>query len=403
MGLRDLFKTAPTSVDANDGAVVPAVELLQFKKDDSETYEDWGYRLAGQTRGGSANHRNYLYKVINDIKQAQQRDKQKQDAYKEGLNRQIMDKEAEIERYRKDIDDRKGLIEALKEKIEKLNLNITEKSANDVVDKLGLIIGTLILLFITVYLLIFYSSASYSAFFRVFTIDSTNLTQAIFDAQALTKAWHDGFTELVLILTIPFVFLGLGYLIHKFQEDKKYIKLTVVVLGTFLFDAILAYEIVKKIYEIKAANSFDDLPEYSVAMALEDVSFWVIIFSGFMVYLIWGFIFDIVMNGYNKEKRQEQRTAKERQEIAQCERRLSDHEKEIASLQSKINEVGQEKAKLINERDTTFTIDRVEISQELTNFHAGWLRYLKGLNNQTQSEIISSCQSMFDEIIATIN
>ena len=127
--------------------------------------------------------------------------------------------------------------------------------------KASFLIGIIIITFLTLYLFIFYSSATYSAFFKEFQLTELGVASSIFDAQALSKAYRDGITELLLILTIPFVFIGLGYLIHKFQEQKssaKYFKITLLILVTFIFDTILAFEITEKIYSVKASNSFQD-------------------------------------------------------------------------------------------------------------------------------------------------
>jgi len=153
-------------------------------------------------------------------------------------------------------------------------------------------IGLSLLLPITIYLFVFYISASYSAFFKDFETDS--LTAAIFDANALTKAITDGWLEAVFVGTIPFVFMGLGYLVHMFQKTKKamsYLKLAVLFLLTFMFDIILAYLIEKKIFDFDRV-----LGEiFSPALAAKSVNFWGIIFAGFVVYVIWGLVFDFVM------------------------------------------------------------------------------------------------------------
>ncbi|WP_242156374.1 ABC transporter permease [Aestuariivivens sediminis] len=161
--------------------------------------------------------------------------------------------------------------------------------------KAQLIIGLFLLIPITIYLFVFYISASYSAFFKDF--ETGSLTAAIFDANALSKAISDGWLEAVFVGTIPFVFMGLGYLVHMFQINKSlmsYLKLGALFLLTFMFDVILAYLIEKKIFE------FDRIlgQEFSPEIAVKSVNFWGIIFAGFVVYVIWGLVFDFVMKEY---------------------------------------------------------------------------------------------------------
>ncbi|MFC6244021.1 hypothetical protein [Flavobacterium psychroterrae] len=105
-------------------------------------------------------------------------------------------------------------------------------------------IGLFLLLPITLYVLVFYISASYSAFFKEFANDS--LTAAIFDANALTNSFNASWLEGVLVTTIPFVFMGLGYVIHMVQKGKgikNIFRIMALFVTTFLFDALLAYQI----------------------------------------------------------------------------------------------------------------------------------------------------------------
>ncbi|GGH76979.1 ABC transporter permease [Phaeocystidibacter marisrubri] len=155
-------------------------------------------------------------------------------------------------------------------------------------------IGLSVLIPISIYLFVFYISASYSAFFKEFRTDS--LTAAIFDARALSKAFNDGLLEAVFVCTIPFAFMGLGYLIHMFMKNKSTVKVAILIGITFIFDVILAYQIDKNVYEFtRTLNS----PAHNLGFALQNAQFWGIIFAGFVVYLIWGLVFDFTMKEFH--------------------------------------------------------------------------------------------------------
>ncbi|GAB4206482.1 MAG: hypothetical protein Fur0023_16380 [Bacteroidia bacterium] len=277
----------------------------------------------------------------------------------------------------------KAVIENLNREIHDIRQN-PQHYTNEKISKAGIIFGGVILFFLTIYLFVFYSSASYSAFFKEFNLNDIGVANTIFDPQAISKAWNDGLTELILILTIPFVFLGLGYLIHKFQEEKswkKYPKIIMLIIVTFAFDSILAYEISEKIYNIKAANSFQSLPPYSISMAIESVTFWLIIFAGFVVYLIWGFVFDFFMEAYEKLDHI-RALIKERQEkIKEKQTEINKLEEEINKLNYKIGENNTEIEKLKKQIEL---IDKASITREklktielaVMKFLDGWLEYL---------------------------
>lgn len=198
--------------------------------------------------------------------------------------------EESIQKEEKSIINHRNDIVDVKTNPEKFGLDIQSKP------KAQFNIGLIVLIPITFYLLVFYISASYSAFFKKF--DSDELSAAIFDGKAFSKALEDGLLVGVFIATIPFAFMGLGYLIHMFQKQKGWvsnIKIVMLFLITFIFDAILAYQIEMKIYNIEKTP---DSPPFNVNIAFTSVEFWGIIFAGFVVYVIWGLVFDFIMKEY---------------------------------------------------------------------------------------------------------
>ncbi len=196
----------------------------------------------------------------------------------------------------------------LNESIDKLKYEIVDVRVNPqkhIDDGKGgtaqFFIGLGLLLPITLYLLVFYISASYSAFFKEFANDS--LTAAIFDGEALNNSFKISWLEGLLVITIPFVFMGLGYVIHMMQKEKEIkntFKIVALFTTTFLFDGLLAYQIEKKIYDFNKTT--DSLP-YNLKVALGEAEFWMIIFAGFVVYIIWGLVFDFVMKEHENKDR----------------------------------------------------------------------------------------------------
>jgi len=216
------------------------------------TYSEFGFIQAGKLGGTVAGLRVSLQKIYYDFKQCVKEDCARQEEFKKPYRIKIEDYKGDNERLGKKIEKYRTIdIPNSKQKIDNLKVELSHIKQNpheitgDNAGTTSLIIGGIILFFLTLYLFIFYSSASYSTFFKQFTLNEIGVANSIFDAKALTKALADGLPELLLILTIPFVFLGLGYLIHKFQQQKgfkKYIKISILILVTFVFYAILAYK-----------------------------------------------------------------------------------------------------------------------------------------------------------------
>ncbi|MFV5686443.1 ABC transporter permease [Flavobacterium sp. GB2R13] len=235
-------------------------------------------------------------------------------SFEDQCRKQILEQERlkqpykeEQEKSRTELKKSETAIAIYEQKEQEFNRNI-DKAQQEIVDvkvnpkkyiddgkgqKAQFYVGLILILPITLYLLVFYISASYSAFFKEFADDS--LTAAIFDADALTNSFKASWLEGVLVITIPFVFMGLGYIIHMVQKGKgikNIFRMIALFTTTFLFDGLLAYIIEKKIYDF---NKTLDSPPYNLRIALEQAEFWMIIFAGFVVYIIWGLVFDFVM------------------------------------------------------------------------------------------------------------
>jgi hypothetical protein len=262
--------------------------------------------------------------------------------------------------------------------------------------KVQFYIGLLLILPITLYLIVFYVSAAYSAFFKDF--ESTKVFAAIFDAQAFRKAMEEGIMEGIFICTIPFVFMGLGYLIHMFQTAKSkmwQVKLTVLFLITFIFDTILAYQIEKKIYDF---NKTLDSPPFNFEIALTTADFWGIIFAGFLVYVIWGLVFDFIMKEYDN-------LDKIKGFIRQKHEEKGLLAAKVEKLKAELNEVKQEitetMGNLNKERQLIdgFIFPNRKYLEMHTAYTQGWFMAISkeiALPHQAQRDLIQACKDQSD-------
>lgn len=294
------------------------------------------------------------------------------------LEESISNIEKKIISYKNDMVD-------VKRNPEKYGLEVDKKP------KAQFYLGLAVLIPITFYLLVFYMSASFSAFFKTF--DTEELTAAIFDGNALSKAIEDGWLEGVFIATIPFAFMGLGYLIHMFQKHKNwasYVKIATLFAVTFVFDAILAYQIEQKIYEIQKTP--DSLP-YDLAIAFSSVEFWGIIFAGFIVYIIWGLVFDFIMKEYDNFDKIKSFIRTKQEDIKNSEvsltkliQKLNPIKEEISGIDGKINDLQR-------------TIDGFVFSNKhYLTYHAEYVKgwFLAIADNfdarKRRDELLSKCQ-----------
>lgn len=390
--LKDFFKK-------HKEPLIQAVEdtIKEYTEEvDEKTYEEWGFEQAQKQNGNLLSFKGSMNLVKEHFKNKEFENHQKKqdnitNAKKEldTLEHDIQGKEASKEFLNEKIQNLKNKIEELKKDIIRIREN-PQEVLKDKTSSVGFIFGLVILSFLTIYLFIFYSSASYAGFFKNFA-DGDNVTSSIFDPQALVKAYEEGTTELILILTIPFIFLGLGYLIHKFQEGKgvvKYFKIGMMILITFAFDALLAYKIEKGLYEVeRLMDPTGTMPPHKLSMALDSENFWLVIFAGFIVYIIWGFLFDFVMEAYDKLdiikqaiKARETEIKIYQDDIQKTEDDIQKTEEEIIELKKKT--LGFQSVMSGN----TIIIDWTEFGKTLLEFTSGWASWMTA-NKKSKEEI----------------
>tara|TARA_R110002020_G_scaffold262126_1_gene476439 strand:+ start:5093 stop:6355 length:1263 start_codon:yes stop_codon:yes gene_type:complete len=316
------------------------------------TFFESGYGSSKQAEGNHRVFKTCLEEVYMDYKGKCRENEQLQNELKAPYLDEKGRQETELKKRKTVLSLLEESISNLEDKIRGLKQDMVEVKRKpeiygldvDKRPKAQFYIGLCVLLPITLYLLVFYISASYSAFFKDFNSDK--LGEAIFDAEAFTKAFGASLLEGIFVTTIPFAFMGLGYLIHMFQKQKgilSYLKIFMLFGVTFIFDAILAYLIERKLYDFYKTP---DSPPYNLPIAFSSVEFWGIIFAGFIVYIIWGLVFDFIMKEYEnfdliksfiRSKREEIQNSEA--ETLKIKEKLPTIKEEISGFEGKITDL----------------------------------------------------------------
>ncbi|AYZ14293.1 beta-carotene 15,15'-monooxygenase [Chryseobacterium arthrosphaerae] len=422
ISIKNLFKLKSVPIESQQEILSKNETDLKDESPEEtrkRTYHESGYRDSSRTNGNHSTLSICLDAVYSKFQNEEKEMVEKQQKLKESYVNEQKNKETEIKALtvsqetkeellknkNREIENHQHTIENLKAEIldlprnpEKHNVKATKGASAK------FWIGLFLLIPITLYLGTFYISTSYSAFFKSFDAKST-VIQSVLDAQAFSKAWNEGVIEGAFVTLIPFVFLGLGYLIHMFWENKtraNYIKLGLLFMVTFIFDCILAYEIESKLYEL---NKTFESPPFDIKIAFTKIQFWGIIFAGFIVYIIWGLVFDFVM----KEHREKDKIKNE-QEIRQ--KRVEFFQEKISILKKEIEEImaniGNTKELIIKTRgrieELQNIIDGVIIPTKDYKLYAseyvqGWITFIGEKIAVSRTEK----QTMIDDCIATYN
>lgn len=378
-----------------------------------ETYRDYGFRVAGLSEGSIHTLPPCLQSVYFGIKKEQETDATLQEELQANLSRKKAEIEAEKERKQNQLDESKQKLDQLTDNLkdEKAKLVAIEAASyeRNKSEWIALVISGILLIPFTVYFFIFYSSVAYSAFFKEFGLGQLGgdgefkLSQAIFDGAAIPNAYNDGFGELLFILFMPIIFLAFGFILNRWERETgylKYIKIPLMIGVAFIFDALLAYEICEKIYNLDSMMQLEARPEYSVGLAAQDPRFWVIICLGFVSYLIWGFVFGYFVKAWenldlNKTKKKE------------CEEKINELNASIEAeknngrlLKDEIAKMNPQITEIESQMGVSARYDLAKIKLELANFFAGWQQYLAALH---KSEIEKQeATNVFNNMVESI-
>lgn len=391
-----------------------SVTIMTENRKYRETYKEYGYRMAGRCEGGLQAFVPCLQSVYLGMKKEQEEDEVLQQSLKVDLQNKRASKENEKEREDNNLlafKDKQQMLETeLDEKRQELAQLKTETYRRNRSAWITLIISGIILIPFTLYFFIFYSSVGYSAFFKEFTLNALaesgdfKLAEAIFDSQALSSAMTEGFVALLFILLMPIIFLAFGFILNRWEREKgwfKWIKIPLIILAAFVFDALLSYEICEKIYNLHTQMSLEVLPQYSFSLASKDPKFWIIICLGFVSYLIWGITFGYFIKSLDQldlnRILQDQLCndiEKIRNKVVESQDKQHETANKIADLKAEIQKLENQ----INGTIARYDVNKIKL--ELNNFHAGWQQYLAGMNKPGDEK--DDITKEFERIVNTL-
>ena len=400
--LFDGFRT-PNGRDNNNMPVMGTGVRNDEDRREGESNEQWGKRICGIVTGTLTALRAYLQRAYYFLYNRQVENVQLQEQARINTQMQIDSKNSEIRLITSQVDEANTRVNSLTRRIDDLRTEQREiRNGNERVNReqrLKLIISLVILIPLSVYLFLFYSSTIYAAFIRS-SETLTGVANAMFDGNALSNAYSEGIWIFAICIFAPAIFFALGFALHFFSEQKAYLKLVAILLITFAFDCILAYMIGKRLHEygIIIGEPMDEV--YSISMAIRDVNSWAVIFCGFIVYVLWGIVFDICMNAYNGLDLNRTRLADIDRIINDCQDRIQNERNTINDLTQQRGRIEDDVRRLMTRLGNEAYIDYSSIRQEMTEFFSGWITMMQVLqiNEDTQNQ----ARGIFDNEILSL-
>lgn len=255
-------------------------------------------------------------------------------------------------------------------------------------------INSFFLVMLSVYLFLFYVATVYKALF----IDLGQLAEQMSDPGGLIGAgalpgpremWEAMRYNIVVIFA-PFIFYGFGYALHVILEQKskwKYLSIVLIVAVTFVLDFLIAYKIHLNTNQVMELMGLDN----EVLHWSQSPTFFIIIFMGFIVFIIWS----ILLHAWIKEWGKKDITGRIDEAIHNLRNEVKFFDKQKEEYQHKIAET-ESKIRYLNQRLNNIQIPESDLQLSVSEFVAGWFNYLSAAGDQLEP-VKDACEKVLSD------
>jgi hypothetical protein len=290
------------------------------------------------------------------------------------VEEEIKLKEKDIDKYRKDLLQIREARSRNKEKLKSDNFSPAKFSLN-----------FFILAMLSIYLFFFYVSATYKALY----VDFEGVAESIAAGEG-TGSIMPGPYELsealqynYLLFVVPFVFYAFGWAFHILLELKspmRFVFVSMLIAVTFTVDFLLAMIISNN---TESAKALMGLPSVHWSSS---PSFYIILFLGFLVYVIWSILLDSLVREWDKR------------EITNNLKKIIKHlQGDVQILQAKLEDVSFPKLQIANFREDLNTIMYGNLKRYIDQFSSGWVSYLTPANLKDAREKCLQLKKEFED------
>jgi hypothetical protein len=353
--------------------------------------QDFGYEKAGHVKGDPEIYTSYLNRILNgDLV----------DEKFSGMNEdEKPEKRVQLKKLEARLEEAKGNNEAIsaqvREKQEKIDtrreelLDIHKKYEKDPEAmkretfspfKFG--INLFILLMLTAYLFFFYVSAAYKALYTDFAGIAERIASGLVTGSIMPKPAELGeaLRYNYLLFLVPFVFYAFGWAFHVILDMKnrfKFIYLGSLIAVTFAVDFLLALLIHNNTEYAK------ELMGLATRSWAANPAFYMILFLGFIVYILWSILLDSLFREWAK-----------RQIVTNLKKIIKHMRNDIRELQNKLVPEDPIRFDIGNLREDIGTVVLGNLKSYIDQFTTGWISYL---SPQNLKEVKTKCLNIKKE------
>jgi hypothetical protein len=398
----------------SEAAVVTANETLQNQIDTIskekvervKSFKDFGFKRAGQNLGNSLSLKAHLNWIRDGHFVDETFNGNEEHLLRQQVENKILSKDEEKEKIE---GDKKTAVEVnkpsivrkikdLNDEIQQTRIDLADKTLQTGYEPIKFIMYSTLVIILSFYLLFFYASTIYAAFFRnngslVATAggDIALYLDSIFDVKGIFTA-----SPVLLIVYLgAFLFFAIGLIPHNIEGKNKNYYVGLSIFGALLADSMLAYKIDKGIHDLKIMAGVSDGEWHFYT----SINFYLVLLFGFAAYLVWGYMFEMMLKEKTKKspdkkasiiiKGLKEEISLLRVELSNLESRIIELETQIKAIESQLEQLKKELEKRLQNPDT--------LSQNLTSFYIGWQLWLTGTNEFLLEKEL--CEQTFNDFI----
>ena len=256
--------------------------------------------------------------------------------------------------------------------LEKIRLKEEGAPQGDIV---SFVIGVFIVILLTLFLFVFYSSAVYSAIWGI-------KNESILNFNVFSDAQAKGGGDLAFIILAPVFFLAIGFLLHDFLDKKNYGFIGALLTLTFSVDATLGYKISQNLHNNELARGLTN-EQWKPSIVFSDVNFYLVLIFGFVAYVIWGALLHYTLNKYKELQPDKVLELKLNNLDAKIEERksaITEIINKINNLNSQIaiieHELEQLQKDIIGYQNGVIPINLAKLQSLVGQFMNGWFAFI---------------------------
>jgi DNA-binding FrmR family transcriptional regulator len=355
---------------------------------------DFGYEKSGNVKGDPEIYQSYLNRIVNGdlveenykgLSEDEKKDKREKIKELEKVLQEIetnnIKVDSEIQVKEKKIDEFRQ--EVLK--IREVQNNDHEKIKKEAFSTLKFSLNLFILIMLSVYLFFFYVSAAYKALYVDFEKVADNIAQGIGTGSIMPGPYElsEAIRYNYLLFLVPFVFYAFGWAFHILLELKqkvKYVFLGLLIAVTFTVDFLIAMIIHNNTEMAK------ELMGLSTKHWSGSSTFYIILFLGFLVYIIWSILLDSLLREWDKRKI-----------TANIKKIIKHLQNDIKILQKRLRPVQHILDQIAAYREDVNTVMYGNLKKYIEQFSSGWIAYLSPNNMKAVKERCLGIKKDFEE------